>query len=647
MRNLILFIFIILVFKSAFLQAQNQIPEFEKQKFISSNNIRNINYDSDTTIDIKYYKLNLGIKLNPDNLFGAVTVNGLFKLFQQNSFYLDLSNSLIVDSIKAGIDSIVFSHNSNKLFITIIGSELYNSNFSIIIYYHGIPVPSGYGSFVFGSNNSSPVIWSLSEPFGASDWFPCKNAPSDKADSSDVWINCPANLTAVSNGTLNEVVTNNDSTKTFKWHNSYPIANYLLSLAVTNYSLYKNYFKYSQTDSMPVFHYLYPEVIDSLKPTLDKTITALRIFSDKFGLYPFINAKYGHAQFGENGGMEHQTISSMGLFNEYIIAHELTHQWFGDKITCKDWHHIWLNEGFATYGECIYVENVYGKTAFDNYVAGKVQDAKRATGTIYVQNISSIPEIFNSYRSYAKGSLVLHMLRGITGDSVFFNIMKAYASDTSVAYKNATTEDFQRIAEIVSGLQLDYFFLEWIYGENYPLYNIKWNYTQGTGNLYNVNMTITQSQNTYPLFFTMPFDVKINTDISDTTIRLFNNALVQTFNFSVSGKPALLTFDPGNFILKDKYGDEPFEIVGYSLSQNYPNPFNPNTTIKYTLGGNVLVKVTVYDVLGKKIVVLINEKQNAGNYIINFAPQNLSSGVYFYKIEAGNFTRVRKMILVH
>jgi len=114
MRNLILFIFIILVFKSAFLQAQNQIPEFEKQKFISSNNIRNINYDSDTTIDIKYYKLNLGIKLNPDNLFGAVTVNGLFKLFQQNSFYLDLSNSLIVDSIKAGIDSIVFSHNSNN-----------------------------------------------------------------------------------------------------------------------------------------------------------------------------------------------------------------------------------------------------------------------------------------------------------------------------------------------------------------------------------------------------------------------------------------------------------------------------------------------------------------------------------------------------
>ena len=174
-----------------------------------------------------------------------VTVNGLFKRFQQNSFYLDLSNSLIVDSIKAGIDSIVFSHNSNKLFITIISSELYNSNFSIIIYYHGVPVPSGYGSFVFGSNNSSPVIWSLSEPFGASDWFPCKNTPSDKADSSDVWINCPANLTAVSNGTLNEVVSNNDSTKTNKWHNSYPIANYLLSLAVTNYSLYKNYFNFS------------------------------------------------------------------------------------------------------------------------------------------------------------------------------------------------------------------------------------------------------------------------------------------------------------------------------------------------------------------------------------------------------------------
>ena len=160
-------------------------------------------------------------------------------------------------------------------------------------------------------------------------------------------------------------------------------------------------------------------------------------------------------------------------------------------------------------------------------------------------------------------------------------------------------------------------------------------------------MTLTQNQNTYPIYFTMPFNVKINTDEGDTVFNFFNNALNQTFNFTLKGKPVLLTFDPDNFILKDKFGDEPFEIVSYSLSQNYPNPFNPNTTINYTLGGFVQVKVTVYDVLGKTVVVLVNAKQQAGSYVINFSSHNLSSGVYFYKIDAGNFTNVKKMVVLH
>jgi|WetSurMetagenome_2_1015567.scaffolds.fasta_scaffold86418_1 aminopeptidase N len=627
-------------------QSQNQISNFEKQKIVSDNYLKNIYYNSDTTIDIKYYKLNIEIKLNPNYILGEVTINGLFKTTSQNSFFVDLSNAMIVDSIRQGDTLINFSHNSNIIFISNTRQNIPNNGFSIIIYYHGLPSSSGFGSFVFGSNNSLPSIWSLSEPFGASDWFPCKNTPDDKADSSDVWIKCPGNLTAVSNGTLREIV-NSDSTKMFKWHNKYPISNYLISLAITNYSVYTNYFKYTLTDSMPVVNYIYPEIINTLKPLLDKTVTMLRIFSNSFGLYPFIEEKYGHAQFGHLGGMEHQTISSMGYFDEYIVAHELAHQWFGDKITCKDWHHIWLNEGFATYSECIYVENVYGQTAFQNYLNSKMLTAKKAIGTIYVQDISSINEIFSANRSYSKGSMVLHMLRGIVGDSVFYNILRTYTSDTSVAYKNATTENFQHIAERVSGIQLDYFFREWIYGENYPKYNIIWSYSQLPENFCNVNLTLTQSGNTYPVYFTMPFELKINTDYGDTTLKFFNNALVQTFNFTVTGKPALISFDPGNKILKDKFGDEPIEIVSYSLSQNYPNPFNPNTTINYSIAGNVYVKVTVYDVLGKTVAILVNGKQTAGKHIINFNSHNLSSGIYFYKIEAGNFTDVKKMILVH
>ena len=461
-----------------------------------------------------------------------------------------------------------------------------------------------------------------------------------------MWIKCNSLYTGISNGILIEVANNPDNTKTYKWKSSYPIANYLMSVAVTNYSLYVNYFKYSPTDSMPIMHYMYPEVIESLKPTLDKTVTMMQIFSDKFGIYPFIREKYGHAQTGIGGAMEHQTITSIGVVNEYIIAHELGHQWFGDKITCRNWHHIWLNEGFATYSECIYVEKVYGKTEFDRYVSSKMTDAKKASGTIYVQDISSIQEIFNPNRSYAKGAMVLHMLRGIVGDSVFYDILREYASDTALAYKTAVTDDFKNVAERIYGNQLDYFFDEWILGENYPVYNISWTYSHKDNDIYNISLKVTQKQNTNPQYFTMPVDLKVNTDNGDTVFHFFNNSLIQNYSFDVKGAPKLLTLDPDNKILKDKYGDDPVEIVGFSLEQNYPNPFNPNTTIKYEVAGYVDVKITVYDVLGRQQAVLVNQKQKPGKYAVIFSGRNFASGIYFYRIEAGDYKSVKKMMLV-
>ncbi len=553
---------------------------------------------------------------------------------------------MIVDSVKYNGSIIGFNHSRNRISFQPVKSKIKNTNFSILIYYRGIPVPTGFGSFIFGNNDKTPVIWSLSEPYGASDWFPCKNTSSDKADSSEVWIKCYSLYSGISNGILVEVVNNLDSTKTYKWKSSYPIANYLLSVAITNYSLYTNYFRYSKSDSMPVKHYMYPEAIDTLKPILDKTVKMLEIFSKKFGIYPFITEKYGHAQTGMGGAMEHQTITSIGVVNEYIIAHELGHQWFGDKITCRNWHHIWLNEGFATYSECIYVEEIYGKAKYMNYINERMFDAKKAIGTIYVQDVNSLYEIFNPYRSYAKGGIVLHMLRGVVGDSLFFKILKEYSSDTSVAYKTAVTEDFKNIAERVSGIQLDYFFNQWIYGENYPIYYANWSYTQKENEIYNINLILNQKQNSNPQFFTMPIEIKVNTSIGDTTLLFFNNSITQIFNFEVKGLPKLLTIDPENKILKDKYGDAPIEIVGYSLEQNFPNPFNPNTTIRYEVAGFVDVKIVIYDVLGRKQVTLINEKQKPGKYEIKFSGENFSSGIYYYKIEAGNFTDVKKMVLI-
>lgn len=627
-----------------YLEAQYScnISNFEKNRCYDN---LNYYYDSDTNLDVKYYKILLDVRINPNYLYGEVTVYGMI-LNTADTIFFDFSNVMFVDSVRCNGNIVNFNHYKNKITIHPGIKFLRNSSFSVIIYYRGIPTPTGFGSFVFGSNNNTPVVWSLSEPFGASDWFPCKNTPSDKADSSDVWIKCNSLYTGISNGILIEVTNNPDNTKTYKWKSSYPIANYLLSVAVTNYSLYMNYFKYSPTDSMPIMHYMYPEVIESLKPTLDKTITMMQVFSDKFGIYPFIREKYGHAQTGIGGAMEHQTVTSIGVVNEYIIVHELGHQWFGDKITCRNWHHIWLNEGFATYSECVYVEEVYGKTEFVRYINSKMVDAKKASGTIYVQDIGSIQEIFNPNRSYAKGAMVLHMLRGIVGDSVFYDILREYASDTALAYKTAETDDFENVAERVYGNQLDYFFDEWIYGENYPVYNISWTYSQKDNDIYNISLKITQKQNSNPQYFTMPVDLKVNTDYGDTVLRFFNNSLIQNYSFNVKGVPMLLTLDPDNKILKDKYGDDPIEIVGYSLEQNYPNPFNPNTTIKYEVAGYVDVKIIVYDVLGRQQTVLINQKQKPGKYAVIFSGRNFASGIYFYKIEAGDYKSVKKMILI-
>ncbi|HMS63763.1 MAG TPA: M1 family metallopeptidase, partial [Ignavibacteria bacterium] len=454
---------------------EKPIYEIERDAHSASFYLDDGDYKSDTNINVTHYKLFLKVTYQPDYLRGEVTIKCKSLVNNLTEIFYDLADNMTVDSVHSGNIRLNFSHSDNKVLISLNNSFNTDQEILITVFYRGIPIPTGFGSFVFGSHgNNEPAIWTLSEPFGSSDWFPCKNVPFDKADSSDVWIQCSDDLSAVSNGVLKEIVNNNDGTLTFKWHNSYPIVNYVISLAISNYAQYNSYFKYSANDSMPVLNYIYPENLNELKSQLDKTNYMLELFSQKFGLYPFINEKYGHAEFGRNAGMENQTISSMGVFNDNIMAHELAHQWFGDKITCIDWQNIWLNEGFATYGEAVYNEAAFGAEAYKEFIKFKMSDSKNAVGSIYVQDVNNINQIFSGNRSYAKGCIVLHMLRGVVGDSAFFSILKSYATNPEISYKNAVTEDFKIIAESIYGNSLNYFFDEWIYGENYPKYSTGW-----------------------------------------------------------------------------------------------------------------------------------------------------------------------------
>jgi aminopeptidase N len=649
-----IFLLSILIFPQNFEKA-------EKEYFSKANSLLKIEYPGDSTIDIKYYKLNLKVTYNPNYLIGSVTIKASPSNSSLNSFFLDLQAPMSVDSVISNKEKIEFSHEGAKLNIKLNKTYIQDEDFEVIIYYQGLPGSSGFGSFEFQTHgNNEPIIWTLSEPYGTSDWFPCKDTPADKADSSDVWITVDKKLYGVSNGDLIGIVNNPDNTLTYKWSNKYPISQYLISLAISDYTIYKSYFRYSENDSMPVINYIFPENFASYKKNLDKVPNMLRILSDYFGLYPFIKEKYGNAEMSwiGGGGMEHQTVSSMSDFSETVLVHELAHQWFGDKITCRDWQDIWLNEGFATYGEMLYAQKVYGDSAYKDFVTLEMARAKKAVGSIYVQDISSIPEIFNGNRSYSKGGIVLHMLRGIVGDSIFFKILKIYSNDPLVAYGTAVTTDFQRDAEAVSGKNLEYFFNEWIYGSGYPKYKVEWNAILKNNNIYEVTLNVIQTMNMYPSFFTMPVQIKISTSAGDTLLSFFNSQQNQHVKFLVNGNPTSITLDPDSWILKDAitFADNTISSnpIKFELKQNHPNPlnpFNPTTTIEYQVPDlgtvyNIPVKLIIYDILGNEVAVLVNEQQSPGIHRVIFNANNLASGIYIYRLQAGSLTTTKKLILL-
>ncbi len=627
-----------------------------------------VNYPGDQNIDVTYYKLNLSISYTNRIIDGVVTIKAKSTTNNLINVFFDLQDNFTVNGVSSNGTQLNATLTNDKVNITLEKPYNIGEEFTVDIDYKGTPSSSGFGSFAFSSHNGSPAIWTLSEPYGSSNWWPSKDTPADKADSSDVWITSDEFFVSVSNGNLVEEINNGNGTKTYKWKNSYPIAHYLISLAMTNYAIYQNDFEYEPGKFMPVVHYNYPENLDDNRKTeLDLTNDMLSVFSEMFGPYPFLNEKYGHAEFGWGGGMEHQTISSMGAFFESIVAHELAHQWFGDKITCKDWQNIWLNEGFATYSEALFVEARKGQELYKNYLINEMNAAKSAVGSIYVLNINSLGEIFNGARSYAKGSVVLHMLRKVVGDENFFSILKTYASHPELAYDVATTEDFQAVCEFVSGQDLDYFFSQWIYGENYPKYSVNYSYNNLGNNQFAVQINISQSPNRNPIFFTMPIDIKISSTSGDTTVTVFNNQHSQLFEITVSGEPTNIILDPENWILKEVESTTT-SLVNTSLPnqfklyQNYPNPFNPITTIEYTIPVSIIARETnqsnvassfsssvvlkVYDILGNEISTLVNEVKAPGNYQIQFDATNLPNGVYYYQLNTDNFTETKKMILL-
>ena len=530
MKKMLLFTFILF---STFLSAQDVdtdlpcIIEAETKSALNimfgTTNLNTGNYD------LQYNRLDLTV--DPAVAFISGDVTSYFEAKENmNEVTFELSDNMVVSQVLQRGNSLTFVQNSDdEVVITLPVQQNMGVLDSLTISYSGNPISSGFGSFEQDTHNGDPVIWTLSEPYGAKGWWPCKQDLNDKIDLVDIYITSPQfnasneeNM-AVSNG-LELSQTVNGPNKTTHYRHQYPIPAYLVAIAVTNYEIYTHEVA-NNGNPFDIVNYVYPEDLSSAQSSTGITVNIMDLFSDLFEEYPYSDEKYGHAQFGWGGGMEHTTVSFMGGFSRGLIAHELAHQWFGDKITCGSWQDIWLNEGFATYLTGLVTEDFDGEAAFRGWRSGKISSiTSSSSGSVYIpaQDTTTVGRIFSSRLSYNKPSMVLHMLRKKLGDATFYQGLQDYLSDPNFAYGYAKTPDFIAKMEDASGEDLTEFFNDWIYDEGYPSYTVTWN--QNSGN--DVSLTINQAQSHSSVsFFEAPVPIRFYGTNSEELDVVFDNTV--------------------------------------------------------------------------------------------------------------------------
>ncbi len=612
--------------------AQTDNSEFDRMveaEMKSASSLQNLRVNPNTlNYDVTYHELRFTV--NPNNT--TPYINGVVKttftaLSNMNVVTFDMATALVVSSVTMNSTNLTFSQSNYELNINLPTTLLTGNSATVEITYAGSP-PQAEGAFTRSTHSGTPVIFTLSEPFGARDWWPCKQDLNDKIGSFDIYITCPDTYIGVSNGLLQSSTTSGGNTTRHYRHN-YPIPAYLISLNVTNYTTYNIQAGLGTVESpfFPINNYLYPESNTvTNRNSIDNTVPIMNVFEQKFGPYPYRNEQYGHVQFGWGGGMEHATMSSMGAWtSRSLIAHELGHQWFGNKVTCGSWKDIWLNEGLTEYTAGLVVEALDGPSNFVSWKSGKITSITSQTGgAVYLTDSEAlnVGRIFSSRLSYNKGSMVTHMLRWVMGDNNFYQALRNYLADTNLAFGYAVTNDLKGHLEAVHGSSLSEFFNDWIYMQGYPIYNVtaqNW----GAGQ---AKITISQTQS-HPsvTFFEMPLEIRL-IDAGGATHDVVVNNTTNNQEFVVP-VPFVVTgalFDPNRHIVSPlttvTLANESFELE--QAISVYPNPANDELHIMMPTTTQI-EKVEIYNTLGQ----LLATHQTA-----DFRIDNLSSGMHVMKI---------------
>ncbi len=646
-----LYIFALIIFAASTVNAQKHIHnkclegKISLNKDLFSFDESKYQEKSSFSYDVKYYRLNLLFEdINNKYVAGEITTYFKTKTSGFNQISFDLADNMSVDSIIFRQNKIPMSsitHTSDELTINLPTTIANGIIDSISVFYQGIPDPSGgFGSFIQDSHSGTPIIWTLSEPYGAKDWWPCKQSLNDKADSIDVYVTNENVYKAASNGLLISETTQSGM-KTAHWKHKHPITAYLIAVAVTNYSAYSDNVILTTGQNVEVLNYVYPEDLSYAQNNTPNVLDVIQLYSDLFIPYPFYDEKYGHAQFGWGGGMEHQTMSFMVGFSHGLMAHELAHQWFGDFVTCGSWAHIWLNEGFATYLDGMTHEhNLSGGDDFDTWKSDRINVVTSQTGgSVWVNDTTNVNRIFSGRLSYYKGALVLHMLRKIVGDDAFFQGLQNYLTDPNIANGYAMTSDLQAHIEATYGSSLEYYFDDWFYGEGYPIYNIT--YSQNTPGNINVKINQSQSHNSVD-FFEMKVPVKFHGASQDSVIWFNNTSNGQQYIVNLGFTVTSVEFDPNNDIVST--GTTVLKVgtlkdgIRFFIS---PNPANEEIKVNF-IEKIKPEKVNIIDYTGR--IIKSFEQENNASYIFKYDIKDLPRGLYFISFKQEGKTVSKKFI---
>jgi aminopeptidase N len=589
--------------------------------------------------DVTFYFLDITCSNTSIDVGGEVTIHGTVLAEPFETFAFELLADLSLENVNFnGQNQQNWVRDGDNVLLPV---ELMTAGqtFVATISYGGTPPTGGFFSGITNAHNGQwdkDVTWTLSEPFDAKDWWPCKQVLTDKADSAWIFLTTANTNLAGSNGLLTNITDMGNNMVRYEWKTNYPIDYYLISFAVADYQDYSIYAKPAGMagDSVLVQNYIYdsPNYLNSYKTSIDAVIPMIELYSDLFLTYPFQDEKYGHCITELGGGMEHQTMTTLGGWSFNLVAHELGHMWFGDNVTCATWSDIWINEGFATYTNYLAQEKLHGWNAGQSFMIGTQNNVMSSPGgSTYIPEEDVTPDdvwrIFNGRLSYDKGAAIIHILRHeINNDTVFFDVMHTFQE--TYTDSTATGEDFVAIAEEVSGLDLEDYINQWYYGEGYPKYDISWYMANNT-----MNMTVTQNVSSSTPLFKMTMDYKLDfADGTDTVVRLYQNANIQNFAFEVPKQVVSISVDPDNWTFE--IVNSITVIIEETSNPNYfafgPNPVEDYLNI-YILNADGLDRtVQISDLSGR---VILQEVFNSANYRLNIG--ELNSGAYIINITDG------------